>query len=257
MCSGLLEPNLSNCNAPEWMPDMLSKFLRKSVWLLILAILLVSPVHVCAQEREQPEMLPADDHAAWQAIGRLNRAGYRNKRMCSGTLVAPDRVLTAAHCVEGRGGAAIAAEELVFVAGWFRGAFVDHAKVATILPYPDDAPLPEGSWQKIGGDAVLLLLERPLTGVEPVPMDKLDPTAPFRILGYRWDRPHALSDSGTCPMLTSPPGTILMTCPVTFGTSGAPVLQRRGTGWRVVATVSAMSRDLTATIPVPPSWLAP
>ncbi len=35
-------------------------------------------------------MLPPEAHAGWQAIGRLNTLGYRNRAMCTATLVAAD-----------------------------------------------------------------------------------------------------------------------------------------------------------------------
>ena len=38
----------------------------------------------------------------WDAIGQVNISGYRMLGACTGTLVAPDRVVTAAHCVMDR-----------------------------------------------------------------------------------------------------------------------------------------------------------
>ena len=40
-----------------------------------------------------------DKGAPWDAVGQVNVAGYRRAVRCTGTMVAPDLVLTAAHCV--------------------------------------------------------------------------------------------------------------------------------------------------------------
>mgnify|MGYP000167946767 CR=1 FL=1 len=57
-----------------------------------------------AAPRKELPALPLEDHPAWQAVGRLNTKGYNRRGMCSGALVAPDLVLTAAHCLAGPDG---------------------------------------------------------------------------------------------------------------------------------------------------------
>lgn len=48
--------------------------------MLRMLLFLICPAVACAED----------------AVGRLNIAGYRHREMCSATLVAPDRALTAA-----------------------------------------------------------------------------------------------------------------------------------------------------------------
>lgn len=48
---------------------------------------------------EDNRQILAADHPAAEAVGRLNFAGYKTKRLCTGTLVAPDAVITAAQCL--------------------------------------------------------------------------------------------------------------------------------------------------------------
>jgi hypothetical protein len=54
----------------------------------------------------QPGILGSDDRrvidqlsAPWAAIGQVNVTGYRYAKRCTGTLVASNLVITAAHCV--------------------------------------------------------------------------------------------------------------------------------------------------------------
>src|SRR6056297_3071130 len=91
--------------------------LCKSLAIITMAALLPT----CAQA-ELP-MLPFGEANNWQAIGRVNAGGFKSRRMCSGTLVAPARVLTAAHCLLRRDGAPVALDRLRFVAGLDRGDY--------------------------------------------------------------------------------------------------------------------------------------
>lgn len=197
-----------------------------------------------AMAADTPQMLPAGDHAAWQAIGRVNLAGYKSRRSCTGTLIAPDLVLTAAHCVTRNDGSPLPVGDMRFVAGWFRG---EHAGVAHVdrVTYPEEwtRGLQSGkAWPAV--DIAFLHLVTQFDAVEPLPVQNADTRDALRILGYRWDRPHALSDSGTCPFNISG-GTGITPCQVTFGTSGAPVLQHAGGNWHVIGTVSATGRGQT------------
>lgn len=200
---------------------------------------------------QEPVLLSAEDHAAWQAIGRLNVLGYNRRKMCTATLIAPDVVLSAAHCVLYADGRAIPAEQLRFVSGWFRGDYAAVAEVARI----DGASRFQAAVQQgdiaIAADSVRLTLTAPIDGVPSIPQAVPQATAPVRILGYRWDRPHALSDTGTCEVQTLPDARLQMTCPATFGNSGGPVLQQQDGQWHVVGVVSAIGGGKTFGAPLP------
>jgi protease YdgD len=187
-------------------------------------------------------MLPKPDHADWQAIGRLNTIGYYSVSMCTGTLIAPDRVLTAAHCVLTGYGAPIPAREFRFLAGWLQGGYRAVGRVARVETSPEaEAQMAVRGLSPVE-DLAILHLSQPVEHVVPLAAGAVDADAPLRILGYRQDRPHALSDSGSCPRRPAPDGILLLDCPVTFGTSGAPVLQAGPDGWRVVGVVSGITR---------------
>mgnify|MGYP006267129941 FL=1 len=210
---------------------------------LLRALLLALLAGMPAAADDRPGMLPAEGHAAWQAIGRLNAAGYDRRRLCTATLIAPDEVLSAAHCVRQAGGRPVRMQDLRFVAGWFRGERAAVARISAVAVAPTWTG-GQGGRGPLGDDVAILTLSAPLS-IAPLPLAPPRAGEPVRILGYRADRPHALSDSGTCPHGRAAEGTRATPCQATFGTSGAPVLQDRDGTWHVVGVVSAIGGGQT------------
>lgn len=190
-------------------------------------------------------LLPAGDHAAWQAVGRLNSAGYRKREMCSAVLIAPDRVLTAAHCVSGLDGVGPRPEDITFVAGWLRGDAVDSVSAASVWVHP--RAYATGSLD-IRFDIALLVLER-ASAVPPLPLATGTGAAPFGIVGYSTRRPHMLSAAFDCDG-AAPAALLRLDCAVVPGNSGGPVVVRQGAGWAVAAIVSAMGQTGALAVPV-------
>lgn len=194
---------------------------------------------------EDLPVLPAGEHANWQAIGRINAAGFSRREMCSGTLVAPDQVLTAAHCLSGTTGIGPHPQAFTFVAGWFQGSAADSIAGASTWIHPK--AYATGSLD-IRYDIALLTLERPAT-VSPLQMANAEPVAPFAIIGYSTRRPHMLSAGFDCDGAPVS-GLLRLDCPVVPGNSGGPVLNRTDAGWSVVAVVSAMTEGGALSVPV-------
>ncbi|WP_439123481.1 trypsin-like serine peptidase [Marivita sp.] len=194
---------------------------------------------------EDLPVLPAKEHAAWQAVGRVNAAGYRKREMCTGTLIAADTVLTAAHCVSGIDGLGPLPKEMTFVAGWLRGTAVDSIAGASIWVHP--LAYAEGTLD-VRYDVALLTLERPST-VAPLPISNTAPTAPYGIVAYSTRRPHMLSAGFSCD------GQVIsdllrLDCAVIPGNSGGPVLIQSGDQWEVAAVISAMGQTGALAVPV-------
>ncbi|WP_165354519.1 serine protease [Tropicimonas sp. IMCC6043] len=189
-----------------------------------------------------PTLLPEAEQATWNAVGRVNIAGLKRRSMCSGTLVAPDLVLTAAHCLFRPDGHAARPVDVHFVAGWRGGAFAAHRQAAEIIFHPDYAPSLPPLAERVVYDVAFLRLDTPIVAAEatPVPLADLpaDP-GPLTIIGYRRDRPHALSRQQGCAIRWRDAGVLGLDCPVMEGSSGAPVLAAGPDGWRVVALVAA------------------
>ena len=190
-------------------------------------------------------MLPAKAHAEWQAVGRINVAGYRKREMCTGVLVAPDKVLTAAHCVSGVDGIGPKPEEFTFVAGWLQGAAADAVSASSIWVHPE--AYAEGALN-IRYDIAILSLERDAS-VVPLAIAPDSSTAPFGVVGYSVKRPHMLSAAFDC-LGASASGLLRLDCAVLPGNSGGPVLTRTGDEWAVAAIVSAMGQTGALAVPV-------
>lgn len=181
-----------------------------------------------------------DDARGWEAVGRLDIAG---KGFCTATLIAPDLVLTAAHCLfEREGGALIGPERLEFLAGWRNGRAEAYRDVRRALPHPlyvhDGTARTETSrW-----DIALIELAQPIRAAEIAPF-AIAPAAlvgsDVGVVSYAHDRAEVPSLQDVCGTIAAEGGILVFACEVDFGSSGAPVFQMGDAGAEIVSVVSA------------------
>jgi protease YdgD len=175
----------------------------------------------------------------WTAIGRVNRT---SGGFCTGVLVAPQRVLTAAHCVyDDRRRRWMPPGTIHFVAGYSRDQYVAHS-VASVLRVPEGyRPGTPGAadMDSLGRDWAVLELARPVA-VEPIPWQAVDAgeaaDLPVLLAGYRRDWAHVLSADPDCRLLgtRSEADLLLHDCAASFGDSGSPLLVERDGGFFVI-----------------------
>lgn len=180
-----------------------------------------------------------DDLFGWEAVGRveLSGTGY-----CTGVLIAPDQVLTAAHCVYDQNNKLLSTDRLQFRAGLRDGVSVADRPVTQIAAHQRYNPKIRTSAQTIRYDVALLKLESPISSFEAAPFALhrgISKGSRVSVVSYGRGRDAALSWQRDCGVLGRSQGLVAFDCNITYGSSGAPVFQKENGRGRILSLVSA------------------
>jgi protease YdgD len=188
--------------------------------------------------------VPVDpNQPPWNAVAKVqSNIGVH----CSGALIAPSVVLTAAHCLYNpRTRALLQPTSLHVLFGFERDQYRWHRQVARIAVAPGfdgtaGRPQP-GDWARLELTEAVPVTPLPLFegGAAPGPA--------VALAGYNQDRAQLLMADLDCrvlrvAMLPGGASFVFHDCAATRGTSGAPLLTRREGGWAVIALNIAASR---------------
>ncbi|MCB1335329.1 MAG: trypsin-like peptidase domain-containing protein [Roseivivax sp.] len=183
------------------------------------------------------------DGEDWQAVGRIDIAG---EAFCTGALIAPDLVLTAAHCLyDPATRQPVALDQLQFKAGWRNGRASAYRYVSAAVHHPayvfEASPGPE----RVSVDIALLRLQVPIEdpGIEPFAVDHEPGTGDrVGVVSYAHGRNDAPSVQEMCSVLARQQGMLMMNCAVDFGSSGSPVFSFSSGRPRIVSVVSSKAK---------------
>jgi protease YdgD len=206
------------------------------------AALLLLVGHAEAAGEAEPIAVPVPPHPT-AAVGVILRDG---RGTCTGALIAPDLILTAAHCVGGPG-----PESDPSVVRFRTGAYPGLTPVESpasrivIHPlYPRDGET-SGLERRTGYDIALVRLAAPVPETAAAPLAVAsDPVLGNRLLiaGYRGGHGERARER-TCPVIGASDRMIQMGCDVRSGESGSPVLQHGPDGLSVVGVLSARAEE--------------
>lgn len=181
-----------------------------------------------------------NDSKGWEAVGKLILG---DRGFCTGALVAPHLVLTAAHCLfDKETGARLQVQDIKFLAGWQNGRAEAYRGVLQAVAHPDYAYGGADALDRVADDVALIELDQPilLPGVQPFAVGRApDRGEAVGVVSYAQDRAEAPALQDGCTVIERQENILVMSCDVDFGSSGAPVFRIGPQGAEIVSVVSA------------------
>jgi protease YdgD len=163
----------------------------------------------------------------WSSVGKI----YNSARSsCTGSLIARDKVLTAAHCLFNRATHRfLQPDSLHFLLGYKGGEYRTHLRVARHLIEPHYDPEGAPSASIVDDWAILMLAEQAGADTAPLPLADSPAVTGERIMigGFSQKYPFKMTADVDCRVRgVMLHGLIMHDCAVMHGLSGAPIIKQ-------------------------------